>query len=302
MRINLIGKGYWGNNLARCLSRLHCLGEVIDPHVIEAAPNYETVDWDGVDGAVIATPPATHKDIALWVLENTEARVLIEKPMTTSLEEAQALEPHADRIMVDHTFLFVPEFQHIRQMLLSDALGDPLYAYSDRLNLGKFQSCGVVWDLAPHDLALFQWLFDEPPEVQHAEQHCIRYEEPDMARMSIKYGDVHTHLHMSWIHPTKVRKTTIIGTAAMVVYDMLAEEKIKVYYPSAEVSSRTPTESYGEYLMRYRGGAVVSPAVEQCEPLMAMCAEFRDFIQGGCIRSDYELGRDVVSVLQEVGD
>jgi predicted dehydrogenase len=299
--IILGGLGYWGRNLVRCFNSLANVF-VVDP--THDNPHHRSLEAlmatvaGQPDGVVIATPPETHAALAdkAGVMFPT-AKLLIEKPMVTSEDEVALLAPYQDRIMVDHTFLYVPEFEYIKDKLDSGELGDPLYAYSDRLNLGKFQPCGVGWDLAPHDLALFQWLFRKGPRVIGSLPASIRYTHPDVVRMDLAYGDTLTHLHMSWIHPTKVRRTTIVCRSGMIVYDMLADEKVKIYYPGKEVGQRDITGSYGEYLMHYRGGDIVSPAVPQHEPLMAMCKEFISFCDGGTTRSGYDLGADVVSAL-----
>lgn len=307
--IVLGGLGYWGKNLVRCFNKIACT-IVIDPvhgdrrhQSLKAWKEYLSHEYGQPDGIVIATPPESHAALADEAATRFPgAKLLIEKPMVLSQDECNLLQKNGDKIMVDHTFLFVPEFEHIKIVLDSGNLGEPLYAYSDRLNLGKFQPCGVTWDLAPHDLALFQWLFGEIPRVVSSLESCVRYDHPDVSRIDLQYGHVQAHLHMSWIHPTKVRKTTIVCAQGMIVYDMLAEEKVKVYYPGRKIGERGVAESYGEYLMSYRGGDVVSPAVKQHEPLMAMCEEFMRFCAGGGTRSGFELGQDVVEALCGVSE
>ena len=288
------GLGYWGQNLVRCFKRLDPDVQVIDT---QAGTSIDDIDIEP-EGIVIATPPETHCDLAIKAAETfPHAKLLLEKPMVLSEGEIDLLDDYRDRIMVDHTFLYVPEFEFIKQILESGEMGDPLYAHSDRLNLGKFQPCGVAWDLAPHDLALFQWLFGAKPRVLGSSAFSVRYTHPDIARIDLAYGDVRAHLHMSWIHPTKVRQTTIVCTGGMVVYDMMAAEKIKIYMPTKKLGKGDVTGSYGEYLMGYRGGDILSPAIEQHEPLMAMCQEFINFYDGDRPRSDFSLGASVVEAL-----
>jgi len=289
------GLGYWGTNLVRCFRQM----PDVDVKVIDIKPGADYKQLESLvkapAGVVIATQPNTHCTLTRIAADLfPETKILIEKPMVLTQNEIEALEPYANRIMVDHTFLFVPEFEYMRSLMTPLGIGKPLYAYSDRLNLGKFQDCGVLWDLAPHDIALFQWLFNAPARVENSKTFNVRYSACDAARVDLRYGAISAHLHVSWIHPTKVRQTTVVCEGGMVTYDMMSREKIKIYYPGSDVSSRKHTASYGEYLMRYRSGNIVSPAVAQHEPLRAMCNEFVDFMHDGETRSGFNLGRSVV--------
>lgn len=295
MRIALLGKGYWGTNLARCCTARGIDLSIVDPNRADCLAGIDDV-YGNVDGVIVATPPATHCTAVLAAAERFPgAKILVEKPMVLTDGAVATLEPLKERIMVDHTFLFVPEFRFIKEHL--QEWGEILYMSTERLNLGKFQDCGVVWDLAPHDVAVFTWLAGSAPSKAEVTASSCVYSKEDIADMTLHFPNRPTtaHIRMSWIHPTKVRRTTLVCSNATVVYDMLGIEKVKIYETS-EIQQEP--SNYAEYLMAHRKGPVMSPHVPQYEPLQQVVDEFCAWIRGGPKPvSDFDLGATVVATI-----
>src|SRR5262249_52293798 len=250
LRMGVIGFGYWGPNIVRNLSTLdRCeLLSVCDKNVgalaraRKAYPSLHlTTDIDDVlqspeiDAVAIVTPVWTHFELAKTALEHGK-HVFVEKPFTSSSAQAAQLIELARRknlqIMVDHTFLFSGAVRKIRELVDNGTLGPLYYFDSMRVNLGLFQhDVSVVWDLAPHDLSIMDYIIQERPEAVVATGGNHVNEVADMAFITVYFpGNITAHINVNWLSPVKVRTTLIGGRDKMLVWnDLEPDEKIKVY-------------------------------------------------------------------------
>jgi predicted dehydrogenase len=293
MRVAVVGLGYWGPNLVRNLYSVDACTEVVvcdtdESRVKSIKGTYPATQGTGkydevladpeITAVVIATPVATHADLATSALDAGKS-VLVEKPLAASARDASRLIDLAREnrvlVMAGHTFLYSPPVRTVSRLLHEGKVGVPLYVQSSRVNLGIHQSdVSVLWDLAPHDLSiLFEWLQEEPVQVSALGRTSFGGS-PDVAFMHLSFpSGCIANLHLSWLAPTKMRRTTLVGTRRMVVYeDTNPEEPVKVY--DKGVNDPDP-QNFLEYKMTYRTGAVVSPFVESVEPLRA---ELEDFL------------------------
>jgi predicted dehydrogenase len=241
----------------------------------------ELLHATNVDAIAVVTPVWTHYELAKAALENGK-HVFVEKPFTCSSAQAEELIELADRknlkIMVDHTFLFTGAVRRIRQFIDDGTLGDLFYYDSTRVNLGLFQhDVNVVWDLAPHDLSIMDYLIKEKPEavVATGERHLNGV--ADIAFLTIYYpNQLIGHINVNWLSPVKVRTTLIGGEKKMLVWnDLEADEKIKVYDKGVEMTSG---EEVYKTLVSYRTGDMWAPKVEQVEALKLEAAYFVDCV------------------------
>lgn len=322
MKIALVGLGYWGPNLLRNFNKHKVVMAVfdLDENNLKKYATDSTyhsilfdVDWErclgrnDLDAVVIATPPNTHYEIAMCALEANK-HVFIEKPMTTDVEEAENIIALAKEknliVMVGHTFLYTPEVRKIKEIVDAGILGDIQYIHASRLNLGKFQKSNVVLDLAPHDISIFNYLITGKMEKVFAKGYSFIHKEiVEVAFVTFEYscGAV-CHLHLSWLDPKKCRTTTIVGTKKMLIYDMLADEKIKVYDKGVDLDSNA-NKGYGEYLLSYRHGDVWSPSTGVWEPLGLECGHFIECVEMGRIPlTDGRNGLEVVRGLSAALD
>ena len=259
-----------------------------------------------LDAMVIVTPPATHYEVAHECLQH-DLHVLIEKPLTDDLDKAEQLVAFAEernlRLMVGHTFEYNPAVREIRRMIEDDELGEVYYVDSVRTNLGLFQlKTNVLWDLAPHDVSLVNYVLgSQPMSVSaHAGAFVLReFGVHDLVYMHMEYPNgILANIHVSWLDPNKTRRTTVVGSKKMLVYDDVETlEKIRVYDKGVETLPYT--ESYGEFQCSYRYGNVTIPHLAWVEPLRVECQHFVDSIENnGTPQSDGRSGARVVAVLQ----
>ena len=272
---------------------------------LKTTQNYQDLIEDpGLDAIVIATPVTSHFKIAKEALEAGK-HVFLEKPLTHSAEESLELVRLArDRNligMVGHTFVYSPAVRKIKELLISGELGDIFYISTTRVNLGLFQEdINVVWDLAPHDISIFNFLLDAVPESVHGVGHSyIQPEIEDVAFLTFKYPNGRlAHIHVSWLDPNKIRKTTVVGSKKMLVYDDTSHlEKIRVYDKGVDVHRHYDT--FGEFHLAYRFGDIHIPRLDDGEPLKIETAHFLECIRNGtkCL-SHFEHGHQVVAALE----
>jgi predicted dehydrogenase len=298
--VAVIGCGYWGPNVVRNLNdlpgaeaRVLC---DIDPARLEPLrrryPAARTttdpgaaISDPGVDAVAICTPVATHFELARAALLAGK-HVLVEKPLTDSARDAEALVELADRerrvLQVDHTFVYNPAVQRIRSLVDAGELGELLYIDCVRINLGLFQSdVNVLWDLAPHDLSVVCALVDRPPRWVSAvgAAHLGPFE--TQAYLTIRYDEsLLAHLHVNWLAPVKIRSTLIGGSKRMIVYDDLApSEKIRIYDKGVVLGGDRGLRDRA--LVDYRIGDMYAPWVDKVEPLARVCAGFLRAIETG---------------------
>ena len=250
----------------------------------------------------MVTPVGTHFELAKVALENGK-HVFVEKPFTSTTQQAEELIELAERknlrIMVDHTFLFTGAVRKIRQLIEEGVLGDLYYYDSTRVNLGLFQhDISVIWDLAPHDLAIMDFLIQEKPEAVIATGEAHLNGVVDIAFLTIYFpGKTIAHLNVNWLSPVKVRTTLIGGEKKMLVWnDLEADEKIKVYDKGVQMNDG---QGLYELLVSYRSGDMWAPRVDQAEALKVELAYFIDCVTKGQIPlNDGASGLRVVKLLE----
>jgi predicted dehydrogenase len=295
VQVAVVGLGYWGPNLLRALFDLEDV-EVryicdLDPERLErygrrypsarATRDYENVLTDPlVDAVVIATPVFTHFGLASRALSSGK-HVFVEKPMASSSAEADELIELAgemDRaIMCGHTFLYSPAVRAVKDLLRTGALGEIYFISSSRVNLGLHQrDVSVVWDLGPHDFSILLYWMDEMPDwVGAVGRDSIVKGIPDVAFIDLGFpSGALAHVELSWLAPSKLRRTVVVGSEKMVVYDDSSSEPVRVF--DSGVSYEDP-ETFGQYQLSYRTGDIVSPKLETTEPIIT---ELTDFVSG----------------------
>ncbi len=317
----VVGCGYWGPNLIRNFSAAPgCrVARVCDADKArlekaralcpgaEPTANFEDVLADpAIDALAIATPVRTHAPLAKAALEAGK-HVLIEKPLALSSAEGEALVRLADErgltLMVDHTFLYSPAVNKIRELVAAGELGELYFIDSVRINLGLFQNdVNVLWDLAPHDLSIVDYLLGrEPRSLSAIGASHTASEQEDVAYLNLDFGSgLIATFHVNWMSPTKIRHLIVGGSRKSLVYNQLdPAEPIKVYDRGFEVQD---AESRRGALVSYRLGDVWSPHLPQTEPLSAMAQHFLECVRSGQTpRSDGRAGVRVVRVLEAAG-
>ena len=313
LKIGVVGYGYWGPNVVRNFYNVPNASVVsvadVSPKSLERVravyPSMEVstnaddiLTNPAIDAVAIVTPISHHYPLAKKALENGK-HIFVEKPFTASVAEAESLIELAERknlkIMVDHTFLFTGAVRKIRELIDNATLGKLYYYDSTRVNLGIFQhDSNVVWDLAPHDLSIIDYLIPDPPSavVATGEKHVNG--EEDMAFITMYFpGKVIAHLNINWLSPVKVRTTLIGGEKRMLVWnDLEADEKIRVYDKGIE---RSGGNAPYDVRVIYRTGDLWVPRVEQVE---ALSLEARYFVD--CIYKNETPFNDGVSGLRVV--
>lgn len=320
VRIGVIGCGYWGPNHIRNFSALRGAGAEMavaadrDPARLDhIAENYpwvrlvrdaeEVIADPDVDAVVVATPVHTHYPLAQAALAAGK-HVLIEKPFVTEVEQADELVARAERdgrvLMVGHTFEYTAAVNRIRELIAAGEIGDLLYVRSERVNLGLFQKdINVLWDLAPHDVSILLYTLQQQPVAVSAvgSAHVTQGVE-DVVVMTLEFpGSRMANVIVSWLDPRKVRQTTFVGDRKMLVYDDIsANEKIRIYDKGVEAPRHY--DSFGEFQYSYRYGDIVTPMIQEYEPLRAECAHFLDCIVNGTpVRSSGAVGAQVTRIL-----
>jgi predicted dehydrogenase len=318
-RVAVVGLGYWGPNLVRNLHELPDaeLSVVCDmredaleaigrryPAVATTTSFDEVIADPAIDAVALATPVSTHYPLAMQALDAGK-HVFIEKPLAASAEEAYDLLERAQErdlvLMPGHTFLYSPPVNTIRDLITSGELGDIYFISTSRVNLGLHQSdVSVAWDLGPHDFSILRyWLDETPRHVSALSRSCVIPNMPDVAFINLEFpsGTI-AHVELSWLAPSKLRRTTIVGSKKMVVYDDTSNEPVRVF--DSGVNLPNP-ETFGEYRLSYRTGDIVSPNVPAAEPLFLELGDFCSAIRtGDTPRSSAQIGLDVVRIIESV--
>ena len=317
--VAVVGLGYWGPNLVRnlhevqdaepvlvCDLRQDALDTIARRYpAVRTTTDFADVLADpAVDAVAIATPVSSHFELAARALEAGK-HVFVEKPLTASSDEALELIELADHhglvLMPGHTFLYSPPVNRIRDMIASGELGEIYFISTSRVNLGLHQSdVSVAWDLGPHDFSILRYWLDETPSHASAlSRGCVIPDIPDVAFIDLEFpsGTV-AHVELSWLAPSKLRRTTIVGSEKMIVYDDTSNEPVRVF--DSGVMLRDP-ETFGEYKLTYRTGDIVSPHLAVAEPLKLELEDFALAIATGSTpRSSRELGLEVVRMIEAV--
>jgi predicted dehydrogenase len=316
IRVGIVGYGYWGPVVARNFQlgddcRLVAICDAspaardrarkAHPEALITADVNELVRSPQVDAVAVITPVWTHFEFARLALENGK-HVFVEKPFTASSAEACRLIDLAAarnlQIMVDHTFLFTGAVRKIRELIDQGVLGNLFYYDSSRVNLGLFQhDVNVIWDLAPHDLAIMNYLIGANPEAVSATGQCHLNGLEDLAYVTVYFEHMLAHINVNWLSPLKMRTTLIGGEKKMVVWnDLEADEKVKVYDKGVEIKH---AEGVYDLLVSYRSGDMWAPKVDQTE---ALKLEAKYFVQ--CVEknqapfNDGAAGLGVVRLLE----
>lgn len=312
--VGVLGYGYWGSKHVRVLNSIPDVDVVvIENHLDrlaaagEAFPGATLIaDLDRalgeVDAVVIATPATTHAPLAKRCL-SAGVHVLVEKPLTTNPEIARALiELAADRelvLMVGHTFEYNPAVHKMKELVQSGELGEVRYIDTARLNLGLYQSdVNVMWDLAPHDISIVNFLLEsQPTHVTAWAQGHAQFPVEDVAHIQLEYPEYDTtaYVHVSWLDPRKVRRVTVVGSDKMAVYnDVDPNEPIRVYDTGIDESQSVDPS----WPISYRVGDISSPRVAGPEPLLTEDEHFIECIlEGSTPLSGGRSGLAVVSAI-----
>jgi predicted dehydrogenase len=321
IRVGVIGYGYWGPNIVRNLHALDSAQVVavcdsnadVLKRVKRAYPSVqvttdaaEILRSPSIDAVAVITPVWSHFELAKTALENGK-HVFVEKPFTANSSQAEELIDLANRkdlrIMVDHTFLFTGAVKKIRQLVDQGEMGDLYYYDSMRVNLGLFQhDIDVLWDLAPHDLAIMDYLIRKEPEAVVATGETHLNSHADVAFMTVYFpGNTIAHINVNWLSPVKIRTTLIGGEKKMLVWnDLEADEKVKVYDKGVRIGSR---EGVYELLVSYRSGDMWAPKIEQTEALKVELAYFLDCVERGTTPfNDGVAGLRVVRMLEAAAE
>jgi predicted dehydrogenase len=319
LRTAVVGLGYWGPNLVRCLHEVDGVEvawicdlreDLLDkigrryPAVARTTSYDDVLDDGDVDAVLVATPVSTHFPLARRALEAGK-HVFVEKPLAASSAEAEELIALAERrglvLMPGHTFLYSPPVEAIARLLSAGELGEIYFVSTSRVNLGLHQAdVSVAWDLGPHDFSILRhWLGETPTYVSALSRGCVFPGTPDVAFVNLEFPSATiAHVELSWLAPSKLRRTTIVGSEKMIVYDDTSREPVRVF--DSGVMLEDPS-SFGEYQLTYRTGDIVSPHISPAEPLVAELADFAASIESGSApRSSAELGLDVVRMIEAV--
>jgi len=315
--VALVGFGYWGPNLAR---NLQALAGPRWRYLVDASPERreraaqlypqvsvvpsldEVLADEEVTAVVVATPAATHAPLTRMLVESGR-HVLVEKPLALTTVDAVALAKLAQErgrvLMVGHTFEFVPAVRAMKQIIDAGEIGDLLYLHSQRLNLGRIQSdINAFWSIGPHDVSIANYLVGAAPQWVSA--HGARYlnaEVEDVTFVTVGYpGGVLAHMHVSWLDPNKTRRTTVVGSKQMLVYDDMDSDKLRVFDKGADPISE---DAYGAWQYRLRDGAMYVPRLDMTEPLAEELRHFLDCAATGARPlTDGWNGAQVVAVLE----
>lgn len=317
IRVAVAGAGYWGINLVRTfahepraqLTWICDASEEARARAARLAPEARQersfaalLEADDIDAVVIATPAATHAELAISAL-SAGKHVFVEKPLALSADDAervaQAAREAGTVLMVGHLMIYHPVVEYLRDLIKSGDLGTIHYLYSARVNLGRVRRDeNALWSFAPHDLSMIDFLLEAEPERVQALGKC--YLNPgieDVVFVTLEFANQQmAHIHLSWLDPRKERRLTVVGSKKMVVFDDVSSEKLRIYDKGYE---RPPEfTDFGEYLA-IRSGGVYIPHIKMSEPLARECGHFIDCIQTGATpRSGIDHAMRVVKVLQ----
>jgi predicted dehydrogenase len=327
LNIAQIGVGYWGPNLLRNLvANKRCkISAVVDfaperreyvrglyPAVKVTADVEEVIRNPEIEAVVIATPVATHFDLAMRAL-NAGKHILVEKPMARSVAEVDEigrLATEKNRVaMVGHTFLYNAAVRYVKKLIDSGEIGDIRYIYSQRLNLGRIRSdVDALWNFAPHDISIIQYWLGDPTPLSAVRRGIdyIQNNVDDVVFLNIIYPNkIMANIHVSWLDPQRIRSMTIVGSKKMVIYDDTAENKIAIYDKGidrkAALGENMDYDNQQFQTFDHRSGDVLLPKIDFKEPLKVEIEHFIDCIRNGtkCL-TGVDHAKKVVEILSTV--
>jgi len=324
LKVAQIGVGYWGPNLLRNLSAnkrcqikkvAELSGERRDyvrrlyPAVSVTENIQEIFDDTEINAVIIATPVATHFELAMKAMEAGK-HILVEKPLARSVAEVEDIGALADRkkltAMVGHTFLYNAAVRYVKKLIDSGELGQIRYIYSQRLNLGRIRSdVNALWNFAPHDISIIQYWLGDPSPLSVVKQGVdfIQKGIEDVVFMNIIYPNkIMANIHVSWLDPNKIRCMTVVGSEKMVVYDDVSDNKVVIFDKGidrkAVLGESMDYDNQHFQSFSYRTGDILMPKIDFQEPLKVEIDHFFDCIEKGveCI-SGIEHAKKVVGIL-----
>jgi predicted dehydrogenase len=319
INVAVVGCGYWGVNYVRVFD------ELPNSHVVAVCDvRRERLDWVRsrhksvgiyadlddmlnsmqVDALVVSTAATSHYPIARRCLERGK-HVLLEKPLTISVEDGEALVDLAGRteltLMVGHTFLYNDAIRRMKEFIHHSDFGRAYYLHATRTNLGPIRNdVNALWDLAPHDVAIFNYLLDSHPlRVSAVGNRLLGNDREDVGFVTLTYPDgIIANIHVSWADPNKVREVVAVGSRQRVVFDDLNNlERVRIFEKGV-CPAEQEADSFGEFRFLLRDGAIISPKIEVREPLKNQCSQFLDCVRSGeQPLSDAHSGLQVVKVM-----
>src|SRR5256884_567297 len=319
--IAVVGCGYWGMNYVRIFNemtdaRVVAVANQSSDRLKEVARRFpglylttqvnDVISQPGLDAVVVCTEATTHYNVRRALLLAGKL-VLVEKPLTTTSADAEKLislaESNSAILMVGHTFVFNAGVQKVKEYVQKGD-GRVYYLYARRTNLGPIRrDVNAVWDLAPHDIAIFNYLLDSSPEwVSAVSGKVLRNCRDDVGFISLGYpGNILAHVHVSWADPDKAREVVVVKSDRRIVFnDLNGVEQVRVFEKGVSPVEEEPL-NYGEFRFQIRDGDIVSPRVEPAEPLKNQCRHFLECVRTGRrpLSSGVE-GRDVERVLEAI--
>jgi predicted dehydrogenase len=320
-----IGVGYWGPNLLRNFS---ALPDCAVKYAVDASPERRAfvesnfsrtravaevdhvLNDPEVQAVIVATPAATHFDLARRILEAGK-HVFVEKPLATTVAEVDELGRIAAArglvVMVGHTFIYNSAVRHVKQLIEAGDLGEIRYIYSQRLNLGRIRSdIDALWNFAPHDISIVQYWLDDPAPISVSRQGMAYMQEgiEDVVFINVVYPNkIMANIHVSWLDPQKVRKMIVVGSKKMVVYDDIADDKIAIYDKGIDKKAILGQNMDFDHPrgpeFNYRSGDILLPNVKFVEPLRVEAQHFIDCVRNGKTpMTGIAHARNVVAVLE----
>ncbi len=320
INIGVIGCGHWGPNHIRIFNSLansrvlRCADvskerlkfiQNLNPNIQVSTDYREILKDPEIQAVCIATPTNTHYSLTSESLKSKK-HVLCEKPLALTSKECEELKRLAGRmgrsLMVGHVFVFHSGIIRLKELIKSGEVGEIHYAHSERTNLGPFRyDVNALWDLAPHDISIFNYLFDETPlSVSARGQKCLGTAREDLAFVTLEYPKKKlVNIHVSWLDPKKIRQLTVVGDKKMVVWDDLDNlGPLKIYDKYVEKISKFYS-TFGEFQLLSREGSITIPHIAAQEPLNVQARYFVDCIQNNKPPhlADAQKGGDVVRTL-----
>lgn len=323
--VAVIGCGYWGVNYVRVFSEMPDSRVVVacdtrTERLVDIARRYPSIELTedatdvfehpDVEAVVVAAEATRHHELVTKALL-ADKHVLVEKPLTTSREDAEDLISLAEdcgrHLLVGHTFLYNGGIRTIRQLIADGSIGETYYLYARRTSLGPIRhDVNAIWDLAPHDVTIFNYLLSTTPRwVSAVGAKVLKNSRDDVGFITLGYGNgLIGHIHVSWVDPNKVREVVVVGSERRVVFnDLDPLERVRIFDKGVSLVPAEEPVSFGEFQFLLRDGDIVSPAIPPSEPLKNQCGHFLH-----CVRRDEvpftpaRQGRDTVAVMEAIAD
>lgn len=322
--VAIVGCGYWGRNYVRVFDELptaqvKVICDQDNERLTEVGRRYpeaalttdlfEAINREDVSVVVISTTASTHYDVARACLL-ADKHVLIEKPLATSVEDAEKMVELAEQrdltLMVGHTFLYNPSIHKVKELVEEEKMGNVYYLYSCRTNLGPIRhDVDALWDLAPHDISIFNFLLNRRPRwVSAVGANVLKNSRADVGFITLGYDEgLVGNIHVSWADPNKVRELVVVGSQRRVVFDdMSAQEPVKAYDKGISPADESDA-SFGEIRYKMRNGDIFSPNVQSSEPLKNQCKHFLNcVVNHESVITDGHDGLDVVRVMAAIDE